>query len=126
MTDRIEFDQGGVPHEFIVGGAHLERMDDGHWFLSMGRADGTSVAVWLKSDRPITVTYETRDAGRFWIDQVAELEAVVERLRALLPEAAARIVWEGMEPLGPDFERVWDENLATLYSNDPLPGKETP
>jgi hypothetical protein len=31
-----------------------------------------------------------------------------------------------MEPLGPDFERVWDENLATLYSNDPLPGKETP
>jgi hypothetical protein len=82
MSDRIEFDQSGVPHEFVVGGAHLEQMDDGHWFLSMGRADGTSVAVWLKSDTPITVTYETRDAGRFWIDQVAELKAEVERLTA--------------------------------------------
>jgi hypothetical protein len=58
--------------------------------------------------------------------RIEELEAEVARLRALLSEADARIVWEGMEPLGPDFERVWDENLATLYSNDPLPGKETP
>jgi hypothetical protein len=55
----------------------------------MGRADGTSVAVWLQSDRPITVTYDTRDAGRFWIDQVAELKAEVERLREAQPDAAA-------------------------------------
>jgi hypothetical protein len=89
MTERIEFDQSGVPHEFVVGGAHLERMDDGHWFLSIGRADGTSVAVWLYSDTPISVTYETRDAGRFWIDQVAELKAEVERLREAQPDAAA-------------------------------------
>jgi hypothetical protein len=54
------------------------------------------------------------------------LRSEVAELRALLSEANARIVREGMEPLGPDFERVWDENLATLYSNDPLPGKETP
>jgi hypothetical protein len=68
---------------------------------------------------------ESKEIG-FQFDEVTRLTAENERLRALLPEADARIVWEGMEPLGPDFERVWDENLATLYSNDPLPGKDTP
>jgi hypothetical protein len=36
--------------------AHLEQMDAGHWFLTIG-----DVAVWLFSKRKITTTYERRE-----------------------------------------------------------------
>jgi hypothetical protein len=51
----------------------------------------------------------------------------IEKRTALLCQFddAMRNLSQGMEPLGPDFERVWDENLDALLSDDPLPGKDT-
>jgi hypothetical protein len=80
VTDRIELNDDRTLNEIVVGAAHLEQLDDGHWFLSMGRHDGSSVAVWLWSDTPITVTYEKRDAGNFWKDQNAD-DIIAHRLR---------------------------------------------
>lgn len=61
MQNRIAYDEGGALDEVVTdGGAHLERMDDGQWFLSCVRADGSEFAVWI--DGRVTMT-EERDAS---------------------------------------------------------------
>jgi len=61
MSDRINLNEDGSLDEIVFGNAHLEQMDDNHWFLSMCREDGSEIAVWLWSDTPITATWERRD-----------------------------------------------------------------
>ena len=49
MTNRVQFNDDGTLDEVVTdGGAHLERMSDKHWFLSMQRADGSEYCVWFK------------------------------------------------------------------------------
>ena len=61
MSDRIKLNDDGSLDEIVIGSAHLEQMDDNHWFLSMCGADGSEIAVELRSDTPITATWEARD-----------------------------------------------------------------
>ena len=61
MSDRIKLNEDGSLDEIVFGGAHLEQMDHNHWFLSMCAPDGAEIVVELRSNSPITVTYEVRD-----------------------------------------------------------------
>jgi hypothetical protein len=129
MTDRIEFDQSGVPHEFVVGGAHLVRINHGHWFLSMGRADGTSVAVWLQSDTPITVAYETRDAGRFMTPTHWEILAELDEGK-LKWGAAVGACWKALVANGfaePSFGGITQKGKKALkFWRDHAEGQKGP
>lgn len=64
MPDRRQLDDKGRLDEIVIdpcAAAHLERMDDGEWFLNLTRPDGTSVVVWLQSKRAIEAATEERD-----------------------------------------------------------------
>lgn len=41
---------------------HIERLDNGHFYIGVHYADGSARALWLYSKRPITVTNELRPA----------------------------------------------------------------
>lgn len=62
--ERIKLNDDGTLDEVVAGRAILEQLDSGHWFLSMERADGSDVAVWLHSSRPITASWEERPPPR--------------------------------------------------------------
>ena len=48
MNNRIEYDHTGRLDEVVTdGGAHLEYLGRGEWFLSCQRADGSSFCVWF-------------------------------------------------------------------------------
>lgn len=47
MSERITLGADGLLDEVSAGGAYLERMDDGAFFLTMERYDGSAVAIWL-------------------------------------------------------------------------------
>jgi len=55
--EHVTYDQRGKLDEvFVTGSAHLERMDQNRWFLSMTRKDGTSTAIWFEGK--VTLTEE--------------------------------------------------------------------
>ena len=57
-SERMEVIDGELDEIVVAGGAHLERMSRKGWFLSLARADGSEVAIWLRGkvtmfeDRP--------------------------------------------------------------------------
>ena len=72
-----------------------------------------SMARGLQKRVAALETAQAEMGGREGVAQLGQINEVTRNLS------------QGMEPLGPDFERVWDENLDALLSNDPL-GKDTP
>ena len=64
MDNRIQHDSDGSLDEVVTnGGAHLEHMGGGDWFLECVRADGSAFAIWFTGK--ITLT-EERDPGAWW------------------------------------------------------------
>lgn len=70
MVERVEYDDNGFLDEVVAhGGVHLESLDSDHdggtsWFLSIKRADGTSLCVWIEGR--ITLS-EEREPGKWWL-----------------------------------------------------------
>ena len=61
MSDRISLADDGTLDEIVAGQAHLECLDDNHWFLSMTRKDGSEVCVRLHARGRITASWEERE-----------------------------------------------------------------
>ena len=62
MENRVQYDDDGSLDEVVTdGGAHLEHLGGREYYLSCGRADGTSIAIWFTGK--ITMT-EERDAPK--------------------------------------------------------------
>lgn len=73
MRERVEYDDHGHLDEVVTGGgAHLEAMDADsrggvRWFLSMTRADGSEVCLWidgrvtLQEERGAPTARDTRE-----------------------------------------------------------------
>jgi chromosome segregation ATPase len=68
-----------------------------------------SMARGLQKRVAALETAQAEMAGREGVAQLGQINEVTRNLS------------QGMEPMGPDFERVWDENLDALLSDDPLP-----
>lgn len=50
MGERVHWNEDGSLDEIAVdGGAHLEHMGDGNWWVAFYRSDGTSICIWFKS-----------------------------------------------------------------------------
>lgn len=73
-AERVAYDDAGHLDEAVVsGGAHLEALDGDEngpndWFLLLGRADGTGLAVWI--DGRVAKT-EEREPGAWWLNHRA-------------------------------------------------------
>ena len=58
-SPEVRLNDDGTLDEVVHPAAHLEQMDDDHWFLEVG-PNGNSVAVWLHSKSKITASFEHR------------------------------------------------------------------
>ncbi len=77
MKNRIQYDDAGNLDEVVTdGGAHLEALDDNHWFLCCERADGTALCLWIEGR---ILDTEERDAGGFRLFQ--------DRVKAIADDA---------------------------------------
>jgi hypothetical protein len=82
--NRVDYVKGrGLDEAVTDGGAHLERIGKGRWFLDCIRADGSSLAVWI--DGYVTLTEERPAPASAMSAGTAETEG----LRAQ-PASAAR------------------------------------
>lgn len=62
MIERIEFEGGKLDEIVVAGGAHLESMGGGDWFLELFKDDGTSIAIWFYSKSLTKPNMEIRPA----------------------------------------------------------------
>jgi hypothetical protein len=66
VSERTTYVAGKLDEVAVMGSAHLERMAGGdkrgRWFLSMVRADGTSIGLWFHGALVLT---EERPAPDF-------------------------------------------------------------
>lgn len=55
MSDRIDLDATGTLDDVSLAATHfrLERMDEGYWWLSVTRPDGSRFVVNLATKRPM-------------------------------------------------------------------------
>ena len=58
MVNLVLEADGDLEEVSTDAGGHLERLDDGDWFLSLQRLDGSSVAIWITGD---VTLWEVRD-----------------------------------------------------------------
>lgn len=58
----IRLDRRGDPDDIAVSDVRMfrmERMDSGHWWIAVHRGDD-ELTFWLRSSRPIHVSYDDR------------------------------------------------------------------
>lgn len=61
--DRIRMDGDNLDEIVLTGVAHLEKMNNGSWYLGLYRLDGSGYQVWLSAKKgPMIVNYDTIDA----------------------------------------------------------------
>lgn len=86
--NRVQIDADGNLDEVVTdGGAHLERMSNKRWFLSMSRADGSSYAAWFKGK--ITLT-EEREPPAFMRAKQPARQFTTGLTAAQLPQSAPK------------------------------------
>ena len=84
--------------------------------LGLTTAVGMGTVEWPKHE-PIYVTTESNPTfspfGVFFVSAPTEsLEGFSQDMTEIFASLS-----EGQEPLGPEFEAVWDENLDALYQS---------
>jgi hypothetical protein len=116
---RLDDDRG--LDEVCAPGGHLERLDDGHWFLEVG-----DVAVWLHSHSLITASFERREPGKWLENEVERLTrernanaAYAEEFASLAPVVRAYLPVD--HPVRDLFEAALATNPTETAINNAAP-----